>query len=280
MWDISPNSIGNAEIPTDPEDFPEFYNYFDGGDASQGYPVNPVTGEVYEEQWVPRGDYTRVLAEFWADGPDSKTPPGHWFLILNYVNDHPLFVKRLGGTGPVLGALEWDVKAYLALGGCMHDSAVASWGVKGWYDYVRPITAIRWMAEQGQRTDPLLSNYHPQGLRLIPGLIEVITEESTAPGERHEHLVGKKGENIGKIGCSVLARPRLCKGSRVRRCWRGMDSRRALVAVSTTVVCHAAVCGIRLRTQHLQPIGRRTDDVTHRKPILPWRAWRIPCATG
>lgn len=208
MWDISPNSIGNAVVPTDPEDFPAFYNYFDGGDASQGYQLNPVTGEKYEEQWVPRGDYTRVLAEFWADGPDSMTPPGHWVYILNYVNDHPLFVKRIGGTGKILGALEWDVKAYLALCGAMHDSAVASWGVKGWYDYVRPITAIRWMAEQGQRTDPMLSNYHPQGLRLIPGLIEVVTVESTAEGERHEHLAGKEGINIGKMAA---------------RCWRGPD---------------------------------------------------------
>ena len=206
MWDISPNSIGNAELPTDPAEFPDFYNYFDGGDAGQGYAVNPVTGEGYEEQWVSRGDYTRVLAEFWADGPESKTPPGHWFLILNYVNDHPLFTKRLGGEGPVLDELEWDVKAYFAMGGCMHDAAVASWGVKGWYDYVRPITAIRWMAEQGQRTNPLQSNYHPQGLRLLPGLVEVLTEKSTALGERHEHLAGKKGENIGKIAAY---------------CWRG-----------------------------------------------------------
>ena len=31
------------------------------------------TGLAYEEQMVPRGDYARVLAEFWADGPDSET---------------------------------------------------------------------------------------------------------------------------------------------------------------------------------------------------------------
>ena len=90
----------------------------------------------------------------------------------------------------------------------MHDAAVAAWGVKGWYDYVRPITAIRWMAEQGQRTDPLLANFSPQGLRLIPGLIEVVTVESAAPGERHEHLAGEKGKNIGKIAAF---------------CWRGPD---------------------------------------------------------
>ena len=41
--------------------------------------MNPSTGQPYESQMVLRGDYTRVLAEFWADGPDSETPPGHWF---------------------------------------------------------------------------------------------------------------------------------------------------------------------------------------------------------
>ena len=46
---------------------------------------------------VKRGDYTRGLAEFWADGPDSETPPGHWFTILNYVNDNPLLNKNFEG---------------------------------------------------------------------------------------------------------------------------------------------------------------------------------------
>ena len=29
----------------------------------------------------------------------------------------------------------------MALGGAMHDSAIAAWGCKGWYDYLRPISA-------------------------------------------------------------------------------------------------------------------------------------------
>ena len=45
----------------------------------------------------------------------------------------------MGGIGPVLDNLEWDVKVYLVLGGAMHDVAITAWGVKGWYDYIRPI---------------------------------------------------------------------------------------------------------------------------------------------
>jgi len=83
MWDISPISFGNnRELPQTFEGFRDFYNLLEGGDPGMGYDVNPRTGQPYEPQFVPRGDYVRVLAEFWADGPDSETPPGHWFTIL------------------------------------------------------------------------------------------------------------------------------------------------------------------------------------------------------
>ena len=146
--DISPAGIGNVgALPQAFEDHRAFYDPVPWG---PGHALNPATGRPYEAQWVPRGDYTRVLAEFWADGPDSETPPGHWFVILNTVNDHESLVRRMGGEGPVLDPLEWDVKAYFTLGGAMHDAAVAAWGIKGWYDYIRPISALRAMAGRGQ----------------------------------------------------------------------------------------------------------------------------------
>ncbi len=175
--DISPGSLGNlniGDLPQNFEAYKSFYNFLDGGDIGQGHTINPKTNAPYDPQLVKRSDYTRVLAEFWADGPDSETPPGHWFTILNYVNDHPETIKRLNGSGDILEDLEWDVKTYLALGGAMHDAAVCVWGIKGYYDYVRPISAIRYMAWKGQSTDPSLSNFDPHGLPLIPGVIEVI----------------------------------------------------------------------------------------------------------
>jgi hypothetical protein len=193
MWDVSPNSIGNATLPG-PGDYEAYYNLLDGGDWGSGYDTNPATGAPYPEQVVPRGDYTRVLAEFWADGPESETPPGHWFTILNYVSDHPALEKRLGGQAPLLPDLEWDVKAYVAMGGAMHDAAIAAWGVKGYYDYIRPISAIRYMADQGQCSDSGDPSFDPNGIHLYPALIELITPESTGPGERHEHLQGEEGK--------------------------------------------------------------------------------------
>ncbi len=195
MIDISPNNFGNSVLPG-VDDWMAYYDFFDGGDWGEGWDTNPVTGAPYQPQMVPLGDYARILAEFWADGPSSETPPGHWFTILNYVNDHPLFEKRLGGQGPILDDLEWDVKAYLALGGMMHDIAVTAWGCKGWYDYVRPISALRFMGDNGQRSDPLQPSYNPDGITLHPGVIEVCTADSTAPGQRHEHLAGNEGKIV------------------------------------------------------------------------------------
>ncbi len=192
MIDISPASIGNnSEYPPDFRDYPSFYNYFGGGDAGQGHDINPVTGQPYEPNIVPRADYARVLAEFWADGPDSETPPGHWFTILNTVSDDPLLEKRYMGEGEALNDLEWDVKSYFAMAGAMHDCAVSAWGIKGWYDYIRPVSAIRGLAELGQSTDENLPSYDPRGISLLDGFIELVGEE--------DPLAGVSLENVGKI---------------------------------------------------------------------------------
>jgi hypothetical protein len=193
LVDISPSSVGNLTddlFPTTFQEYQDFYD-FEGADPGSGYASNPKNGAAYKSQIVKMGDYTRVLAEFWADGPHSETPPGHWFTILNYVTDHPQFERKFEGKGIEMNVLEWDVKTYLILGGAMHDAAITAWGIKGYYDYARPINAIRYLADRGQSSDPTEANYHPDGLRLIDGLIELIKEG--------DPLVGKLNENIGKL---------------------------------------------------------------------------------
>ncbi|MFY0600681.1 MAG: VCBS repeat-containing protein [Cyclobacteriaceae bacterium] len=195
MWDISPASLGNIkldELPKQLANHTDFYDLINGGSLiNEGRNLNPVSGSPYPPQVVPRGDFARVLAEFWADGPDSETPPGHWFVLLNHVSDHPEFEARLEGKGEVLEPLEWDIKSYFALGGAMHDAAISAWGIKGWYDYIRPISAIRYMAERGQSSDPDKANYDVAGIPLTPGYIEMI--------EDGDELAGLNNENVGKI---------------------------------------------------------------------------------
>ena len=136
-----------------------------------------------------------MLAEYWADGPKSETPPGHWNVIANDVSDSAGFERRLGGTGPSLDPLEWDVKAYFTLNGAVHDGAIAAWGLKGFYDSARPISMIRYMGGKGQSSDPAGPSYDPDGLPLESGLVEVVRPvASSAPGERHEQLADHVGE--------------------------------------------------------------------------------------
>ena len=191
MWDISPASLGNKDsLPSGIADYANFYNYISGGSQSNGHTINPYTGNPYAPNLVPRGDYARVLAEFWADGPDSETPPGHWFTLFNHVSDDSLLIKKYRGTGNVMDDLEWDVKGYLTLGGGMHDVAISIWGLKGYYDYLRPISAIRALAALGQSSDSMAISYHPAGIPLVPGYIElVLSGDPLASGTT----------NIGKI---------------------------------------------------------------------------------
>lgn len=177
--DISPATIGATALGT-----------YD----TAGYEANPVSGEPYEPNLVNEADFGRAVAEFWADGPDSETPPGHWNTLANTVSDELDPELRIGGTGEAVDRLEWDVKLYFALNGATHDAAVAAWGSKGHYDYVRPISMIRYMGGLGQSSDPSEPSYHPDGLPLVDGLVEVVTTETTGPGGRHEALAGHEGE--------------------------------------------------------------------------------------
>lgn len=177
--DISPGAYGNNPL---------------GSNAGTGHPMNPVTGQPYAPQVVPLGDFARVLAEFWADGPKSETPPGHWNVLANQASDHPRFTRQWKGQGPALDKLEWDVRLYLALNGAVHDAAIVAWEAKRAFTCSRPITIIRSAAARGQSSNPSLPAYHRDGLPLEPGLIELITAESSAPGQRHAHLAGFVGE--------------------------------------------------------------------------------------
>ncbi len=191
MIDISPRHLGKSSpLPSSFSGMRDYYDLTQGGEKSLGRDINPKTGKSYEANWVKRGDYTRVIAEFWADGPKSETPPGHWFTILNSVSDK-IPEKKFEWTGPVIDNLEWDVKSYFILGGALHDAAIGAWGMKWAYDGIRPVSAIRAMADHGQSSDSTLPSYDPRGFQLIPWYIELVGT--------WDILWGRSGKNIGKI---------------------------------------------------------------------------------
>lgn len=177
--DISPASMGSNSLAYAGDYGNGNFNLFDG----HGYATNPVTLQPYAPNVVRRGDFARVLAEFWADGPNSETPPGHWNVLANYVADHPLTVKKIGGVGSVVDDLEWDVKTYFALNAAVHEAACACWAAKRAYDGWRPLSAIRYLGMLGQSSDSGQPSYNANGLPLIPGVIELVTAQmqSTNP---------------------------------------------------------------------------------------------------
>ena len=177
--DTSPAALGDNDL---------------GSNDGHGHPANPFSGRSYAPQIVRQGDFYRAIAEFWADGPTSETPPGHWNVIANAVSDQLAPDLRVGGTGPVVDRLQWDVKLYLALNGAVHDAAIAAWGLKGRYDGIRPISMIRYLASLGQSSDPALAAYNKEGLPLVPGLIEIITKDKTAAGGPMAALKGEEGQ--------------------------------------------------------------------------------------
>ncbi len=177
--DISPGALGNNPL---------------GSDEGRGHPANPATGAAYPPNLVPRSDFARVLAEFWADGPHSETPPGHWNVLANESSEHPAWKRRFAGEGPELGPLEWDVKLYFALNGALHDAAIAAWEQKRVHTSARPITLVRYMGGLGQSSAPAAPSYHPHGLPLVPGLVELVTPESARTGSRHAHLARYLGQ--------------------------------------------------------------------------------------
>jgi hypothetical protein len=176
--DISPGALGANSL---------------GANDGTGHPVNPATGQPYPPDVVSEADFGRVMAEFWADGPRSETPPGHWNVLANKASDALAPDLRIGGQGEPVDRLEWDTKLYLALNGAVHDAAIAAWGLKGHYDTVRPISLVRYMGGLGQSTDLAGPSYDPEGLPLVPDLIEVVTKEKTAPGGPMAALAGHEG---------------------------------------------------------------------------------------
>jgi hypothetical protein len=198
LIDISPSRVGNNPL---------------GSNSGGGHTMNPATAEPYPPNIVKRSDFGRVLAEYWADGPNSETPPGHWNSIANKVAESPGFQKRLLGAGPVLDDLEWDVKVYFAINSAMHDAACAAWSLKRYYDSYRPISAIRYMGQLGQSSDPNHPTYDPSGLPLEPGLVEIVSQASAAPGGPHA------GFPIGSIAILTWAGPPSCSAETGERRW-------------------------------------------------------------
>ncbi|MBY0423456.1 MAG: vanadium-dependent haloperoxidase, partial [Parvularculaceae bacterium] len=78
-------------------------------------------------------DAQKTIAEYWADGPSSELPPGHWNLFAKFVSTRDNH------------NVDEDVKMFFALNNALLDASVWTWGQKRIYDYIRPVSAIHFL---------------------------------------------------------------------------------------------------------------------------------------
>jgi hypothetical protein len=85
-------------------------------------------------------DRQKMIAEYFADGPHSELPPGHWDLYAQFVSarDHH--------------GVDEDAKLFFSLTNAIFDGGIVAWDAKRAFDSVRPVTAVPYVL-QGQQIE-------------------------------------------------------------------------------------------------------------------------------
>jgi hypothetical protein len=124
-------------------------------------------------------DVQKCVAEYWADGPRSETPPGHWNLFAQLISARDAH------------GIDDDVKMFFAMNSALMDAGIEAWWIKRRFDYVRPVSAVRhlfggkmiraWPGPQG--TSPLIRGEDWQPYQVVtfvtPPFPEYISGHST-----------------------------------------------------------------------------------------------------
>jgi hypothetical protein len=116
-------------------------------------------------------DEQKMIAEYWADGPRSELPPGHWNLFAQYVS-------RRDRHGATEHGLDLDVKLFFTLTNAIFDAGICAWDNKCAYASVRPITAVRYLF-QGKQVVAWSGPY--QGTRPVDGATWFPYQPATFP---------------------------------------------------------------------------------------------------
>jgi hypothetical protein len=148
---------GSLRSPTGPA------SYGSAEYAEQAQAVVDLSAGLTDEQ--------KMIAEYWADGPHSELPPGHWNLFAQFVSgrEHHL---------PAARRVERDVKLFFALTNAVSDAGCCAWDNKRAFNSVRPITAIRTLF-RGRPVRAWAGPY--QGTKLIDGATWFPYQRATFP---------------------------------------------------------------------------------------------------
>ena len=82
-------------------------------------------------------DEPKLVAEFWEDSGGTSFPPGTWMTFGQFASARDN------------NSLDDDAKLFFTLGNAVFDAGVATWETKVFFDYVRPVRAIRSLGELG-----------------------------------------------------------------------------------------------------------------------------------
>lgn len=75
----------------------------------------------------------KILVEYWADGPDSELPPGHWGLFAQFISQRDAH------------SIGRDARMFFVMHNASFDAGIVAWHLKRKYDGVRPISAVRYL---------------------------------------------------------------------------------------------------------------------------------------
>ena len=157
VWRPTPEPLAPALLPNWPLVQPFTLS---SGSALRPAGVPELTSEEYTEAFnevkalgsrtsLIRTEDQEQVAYFWADGPGTETPPGHWLRIASDV-----MVAR------GLSTLD-RARLFALLGMGVADAAIVAWDAKYWLNHWRPITGIREASSDGNPDTVEDANWSP-----------------------------------------------------------------------------------------------------------------------
>ena len=170
------------------------------------------------------GDRGKAIALYWADGPSTETPPGHWNLLAQWVSHRDRH------------SLDDDVRLFFVLGNALLDASIAVWDTKRHYDSVRPISAVRYLyagqtihawAGPGRGTEQIAGERFTPYLS-TPPFAEYTSGHSAfsaAAARVLERFTGSRwfGASAKVLAGSSIVEPGIAPGRDVVLWWRTFD---------------------------------------------------------
>lgn len=203
---VTPFALANsAEYrPSAPPRYNSIAEYTDarGQSSSSHQAYVQQVGEVLDYS-ANLTDRHKVIAEFWADGPRTESPPGHWNQLAHGI------IERDDMD------IDEATRLFFVLNGALLDAGIATWEAKRYYDFIRPASAIRFLYNgeliqawggPNMGTQPILGeNWSPyQKLTFVtPPFPEYVSGHSTFSRAAADVLTYYTGSNIFYDGVTM-----------------------------------------------------------------------------